>query len=249
MPIHDWTKVVAGNFHDFHLAWAMSIRNTLNDGILPAAYYALVEQRAEGPRPDALTLEAQRASDAPHFTCQGDGGVAIAERPPQVRFDEQLDDAAYYSMMAQHVAIFHANGDRVVGDVEIVSPGNKHSESAVHDFRLKYQEAMRRGGHFLSIDVLPPGRHDPLGMHRECWDGPEKSPCVVTQDEPIGFASYVASDLPHVDFERAGRNGFVPTMPLFLSKTHYVDLPLEATYLEAWRHVPNRWKKVLEAET
>ncbi len=35
MPIHDWTRVTAGIWHDFHLAWLAEIRNVLNDGLLP----------------------------------------------------------------------------------------------------------------------------------------------------------------------------------------------------------------------
>ena len=32
MPVHDWTRVEAGIFHDFHTAWIGLIRNTLNEG-------------------------------------------------------------------------------------------------------------------------------------------------------------------------------------------------------------------------
>jgi hypothetical protein len=46
MPIHDWTRVSAGTWHDFHLAWIAEIRNALNDGLLPPTYYAQAEQIA-----------------------------------------------------------------------------------------------------------------------------------------------------------------------------------------------------------
>lgn len=48
MPIHDWTRVSAGTWHDFHLAWIAEIRNALNGGILPADYYAQAEQSELG---------------------------------------------------------------------------------------------------------------------------------------------------------------------------------------------------------
>lgn len=35
MPIHDWTRVTAGTWHDFHLAWIAELRNVLNGGLLP----------------------------------------------------------------------------------------------------------------------------------------------------------------------------------------------------------------------
>ena len=54
MPVHDWTRVDSGVFHDFHLRWIISIRNTLNGGLLPGDYYAMAEQVAEGPIPDVV---------------------------------------------------------------------------------------------------------------------------------------------------------------------------------------------------
>ncbi len=46
MAIHDWTRVDAGVFHDFHLAWIGELRRVLNSGLLPPDYYALAEQIA-----------------------------------------------------------------------------------------------------------------------------------------------------------------------------------------------------------
>src|SRR5688572_27893683 len=44
MPIHDWTRVDHGTFHDFHQGWAPLIRSALNNGLLPPEYEAKVEQ-------------------------------------------------------------------------------------------------------------------------------------------------------------------------------------------------------------
>ena len=46
MPLHDWTRVGAYAYHDFHTAWLVAVRNALNRGILPAGYYARAEQVA-----------------------------------------------------------------------------------------------------------------------------------------------------------------------------------------------------------
>jgi hypothetical protein len=43
-PIHDWTRVVTGAFHDFHNEWISSIKRTLNNGLLPPPYYAMNER-------------------------------------------------------------------------------------------------------------------------------------------------------------------------------------------------------------
>jgi hypothetical protein len=43
MPIHDWTRVRANRFHDFHQSWTIAIRNALNGGLLPDGYLAMAE--------------------------------------------------------------------------------------------------------------------------------------------------------------------------------------------------------------
>jgi hypothetical protein len=42
MPIHDWTRVDAGLFHDFHQDWTVEICRALNAGRLPPGLAALV---------------------------------------------------------------------------------------------------------------------------------------------------------------------------------------------------------------
>ena len=43
MPVHDWNRVTAGTFHDFHLAWIAELRRALNGGLLPQGYYAVTK--------------------------------------------------------------------------------------------------------------------------------------------------------------------------------------------------------------
>jgi hypothetical protein len=49
MPIHDWGRVKAGIFHDFHHALVEQVKRDLNAGILPAGYYAMVEPTEREP--------------------------------------------------------------------------------------------------------------------------------------------------------------------------------------------------------
>jgi hypothetical protein len=56
MPIHDWTRVEAGIFHDFHLTWIGILKNALNCVLLPSDYYALAEQIDGGIGPDLLSF-------------------------------------------------------------------------------------------------------------------------------------------------------------------------------------------------
>ncbi len=52
MPIHDWTTVSAGTFHNFHFLWTATLANRLNAGVLPPGFFAMAEQVVGGPEAD-----------------------------------------------------------------------------------------------------------------------------------------------------------------------------------------------------
>jgi hypothetical protein len=81
MPLHDWTRVEAGIFHDFHNAWITEIRNSLNNGLLPEGYYALSEQHAGRFIPDVLALHI---SPPEPTLSSSQGSLALADAPPVV---------------------------------------------------------------------------------------------------------------------------------------------------------------------
>src|SRR4051794_25534859 len=72
MPVHDWTRVNDGTFHDFHHTWIADIKRALNAGLLPDDYYAMAEQQAAGFGPDVLTLQER----------EGEGGAARSHSSP-----------------------------------------------------------------------------------------------------------------------------------------------------------------------
>jgi hypothetical protein len=74
MPVHDWTRVNAGIFHDFHTVWLVEIRNRLNAGLLPEGYYALAEQIASETNPD-VRLVIRHASA---LSSRGSGGTGLS---------------------------------------------------------------------------------------------------------------------------------------------------------------------------
>jgi hypothetical protein len=80
MPVHDWTRVDAGLFHDFHHAWIEEIKRALNRGLLPPDHYALAEQIAGGLGPDVLTLQGPTANGSPLAGSAG-GALALATAP------------------------------------------------------------------------------------------------------------------------------------------------------------------------
>jgi hypothetical protein len=80
MPIHDWTRVRANRFHDFHQSWVVAIKCALNAGLLPPGYFAMVEQKTGGPEPDVVTLDLTPPASA------ASGGLAVDLHPPKVQF-------------------------------------------------------------------------------------------------------------------------------------------------------------------
>src|SRR5437899_7351530 len=93
MPVHDWTRVDAGIFHDFHLGWLAELRRALNGGLLPPDYYALAEQIAGGLGPDVITLQSPTNGTPP--TAEPKGGIALATAPPQVQFRARAEPDLY----------------------------------------------------------------------------------------------------------------------------------------------------------
>src|SRR5437667_3095268 len=121
MPIHDWTRVTAGTWHDFHVAWITEIRNVLNGGLLPPDYYAQAEQIAGPLGPDVLTL--QETDGFPPAAASA-GGLALALPPPRARLtaEAEMND---YVLKRRTLVIRHSSGDRIVALLELVSPGHK----------------------------------------------------------------------------------------------------------------------------
>src|SRR5208282_2407472 len=123
MPIHDWTRVPAGLFHDFHQSWSVRIKDALNAGRLPKGVAALVEQRA-GPREaDVLAIERK---GKPRPTAP-DGGVAV-QKPPATQIIRRSANRIYADR-ANRVVVKHHLG-RIIAVIEILSPGNKDSRAA-----------------------------------------------------------------------------------------------------------------------
>jgi hypothetical protein len=251
MPIHDWTRVDAGIFHDFHHEWISTVKRALNAGLLPADYYALAEQIASGLGPDVLTLETvPRQPPAPGgngpagAAASGAGGVAVATKPPGARFTAATDSERY-ARKRKSITIRHVSGDRVVAVIEIVSPGNKASRHALRGFVDKAVELLDAGIHLLVIDLFPPGPRDPQGIHAAVWSEMADDGFALPPDKPLTLAAYSSGEVVRAWIEPVAAGDALPEMPLFLEPELYVPVPLEATYGTAFEGVPRRWRDVL----
>lgn len=253
MPVHDWTRVEAGIFHDFHTVWIGQIRSALNGGLLPDGYYALAEQHAGEAIADILALHTSRPS-SPSASLPPlppiRGGTAVVEAPPRIRRHRTHDTSE--RARRRTVAIRHVSGHRLIALLEIVSPANKDRPGSVKEFAATVVKALDSEIHVLVADLFPLGRHDPYGMHgavlqeSQRFDAPDAED-VPPKGEPLTLASY-AADGPRVDvyLEHLAVGAPLPDMPLFLNPEWYVNVPFDATYQAAYRGVPGFWRDALE---
>lgn len=231
MPIHDWTRVNAGLFHHFHQAWAAELSNQLNAGQLPAGYFALLEQVASGPIPDVLTLQSKRRSPQDRG-----GGVAVATHPPKAAYFVEAEDEQY-AARADRIAIRHPLG-HVVAIIEIVSPGNKGSRTALRSFVENSVDFLRQGVNLLIIDLFPPSIRDPQGIHKALWDEVREEPFEPPPDKPLTIAAYKAGPPKSAYVDPVAVGDPLPDMPIFLDAATYIPAPLEASYEATWRRCP-----------
>jgi hypothetical protein len=243
MPIHDWTRVAAGIFHDFHHAWIFTIKRALNGGLLPPGYYAMAEQIASGKGPDVLTLEMPMPRQ-PLAEKNDQGGVVLAAKPPKVRFHARTEEDAY-ARKAKAVVVRHVSDHEVIAMVELVSPGNKGSGAELSSFTRKAQEALQAGIHLLIVDLFPPGPRDPQGIHRVIWEEGREGDFALPADTPLTCVAYMGGPCPEVFLEPVAVGHPLAEMPLFLTTETYIPVPLDATYQAAWDAVPTYWRDVL----
>jgi hypothetical protein len=229
----------------------VELRNVLNSGLLPGGYYAMAEQHAAGGIADVLALEHSEPSGGRRSAgrAKGNGGVALLEAPPKVAVTEKAGGPAWYATQRKTLTVRHTSGDTIVAMIEIVSPGNKVSHEKLVEFVHKAREAVGRGIHLLIVDLFHPGSFDPQGIHGELrlalgLDGEDGHWPV--RGKPLALAAYDAIE-PCAYVEPVALGDTMIDMPLFLKPRRYINVPLEQTYLAAYRGVPQRWRRVIEA--
>jgi hypothetical protein len=219
MPIHDWTRVDAGTFHDFHQGWTIEIRNTLNNGVLPPDYFAMADQCVTGPEPDVVTLEMLELSSP---------------------------EPSLYAQKANRITVRHKLG-RIVAIIEVVSSGDKDSKHAIRSFTSKAVNFVRKGINFVIIDLFSPTR-DPGGILHTIWDelvGKSIDPRPL--DKPLSLASYYASnDIDGYLVDVAVGDCLPEILPLFLAPGRCVSISLEKTYQSSWQVTPQPIRDLVE---
>jgi hypothetical protein len=119
------------------------------------------------------------------------------------------------------------------------------------EFVNKVAEALEAGVHVMVVDLFPPGRHDPHGLHSIIRQRLEEAdepvvPRLDGAERPLSLLSYAAGAAVEAYVEHLVVGDSLTDMPLFLSPERYVNVPLEATYRAAYAGMPSFWRHVLD---
>lgn len=234
MPMHDWSKVQSGVYHNFHYRWIAAIMDRLNAGLLPKGMIAMAEQVIGGPEPDVVT----RQQNDILFSVNDANATTLTEAPPQPKTQFVIQVATErYAAKANRVVVRHSLG-RVVAVVELVSPGNKDSRHALRSFVEKTVELLYDNINLLVIDPFAPSSRDPQGIHKAIWDEITDEPFELPDDRKLTLAAYQAAPIKTAYVEPFTVGKTIPDMPLFLHNDFYINVPLEATYMDTWSVLP-----------
>jgi len=172
--------------------------------------------------------------------------TAVAEAPPKVSARMTLDETASYALRRRTLVIRHREDHQIVALVEILSAGNKDRRSSLEALVDKVVSALQLGYHLLVIDLHPPTARDPNGIHGAVWDEVGGGTYKLPADRSLTLVAYEADTPPCAYVEPTAVGLVPPDMPLFLQPGWYVDVPLERTYMAAYRSVPRVWRDVIE---
>lgn len=252
MPMHDWTRVDANDYHHFHLEWIAALAHSLNLGRLPPGYYAMAEHTVVPFVPDVLTLEVptELGDDFSDFSESGNAATAIAV-PPKARVVETEHGRKVKPVGRRRIAIRHARDRRLVAVIEIVSPSNKAKKPEFADLVAKSVQLIRQGIHLMVVDPFPPTTRDPHGLHAAIWKDLTGKKFDPPPDKPLTLASYVArgNNVYSAFVEPLAVGDPLIDMPLFLTPETHVRAPLAETYETAWSGFPAPLRPLLEGAT
>lgn len=234
MPMHDWSRVSAGVYHNFYYRWIASIIDRLNAGLLPEGMIAMADQIIGGLEPDMVTLQRNDID----FSDSGGSAATMIEAPPRQKTHFVIPvEVERYAAKANRVVVRHSLG-KIVAIVELVSPGNKDSRHALRSFVEKTVDLLYDNINLLVIDPFPPGPRDPQGIHKSIWDEITDEPFELPADRKLTLAAYQAAPIKTAYVEPFAVGSPIPDMPLFLHNDFYVNVPLETTYMDTWKVLP-----------
>lgn len=103
-----------------------------------------------------------------------------------------------------------------------------------------------QGIHLLVIDLFPPSKRDPQGIHSAIWEEISDTKFKRPANKPLTLAAYSSGETLRAYVEPIRVGDVLPDMPLFLAPDRHVKTPLAASYQAAWEALPVEVKELVE---
>jgi hypothetical protein len=174
------------------------------------------------------------------------GTSTLQLAPPTVPLTAETANE-FFRRKQSSISIRHVSGDDVVAVVEILSPGNKSGKNAFRALIDKACELLEYKIHLLILDLFPPTKRDPNGIHAALWEEIADQSFNAPAGKPLTLAAYQSAFTVKAFIQPIAVGDSIPDMPLYLEPDGHVSVPLENTYQAAFAALPRRWQAVLNA--
>lgn len=219
-----------------HSAWATYLATALNQRWLTRDFIAL-EHTHVGPHVEIDVATFERPAPAVGASaCNGGGSVAML---PEVYAPPRALTAipAVFPDRFEVLVFTRREGRRLVGAIELISPGNKDRAEERSAFVAKCANYLQQGVSVVLIDVVTT-RH--ANLHNDLLHFLNAPAGLLPEAAHLYAAAYrptLRDQKPEIDVwaERCGVSAALPTMPLRLMGDLFVPVEFEATYLETCR--------------
>jgi hypothetical protein len=233
-PHHHWKS--------FHSNWATRIADALNEKWLPREFLA-EETTHAGARVEVDVATFERTADdagPPHSEARGPEASAAAAVQTAI-WSPPVPAATIPGLFPDtfEVQVFSTvAGMKLVGAIELISPGNKDRHEQRQAFAIKCAAHLQQGVSVVLVDIVTNRRanlHNELlqliGASEE-FDLPEEVNLYSAAYRPVSRGDEPQIDLWTASFDLGQA---LPVMPLRLTGDLFVPVDLDSTYQEACR--------------
>jgi hypothetical protein len=242
MPLLDHFRPPIKNrlpWESLHSGWIAGLAERLN-ALMPPDFVALDRMRIDGGLEiDIGAVEEHEAESSPGVNGTIGGSNTVATLPAIYTPPPATGTAPFNFPDIVEVRVYRDRDERkLVGAIELVSPGNKDRTEKREAFVAKCLDYLNAGASLVIVDVVTE-RHAIL--HNDIVRLlPVQSTVVLPEESHLYAAAYrpvIRENRAEIDI---WVNSFavgdpLPTMPLRLIADYFVPVELEATYMEACR--------------
>jgi hypothetical protein len=222
-------------WESLHSGWASALTVALNQRWLTRDFIAL-EHTHVGPYVEIDVGTFERPASTGLSMPNGGGGVATL---PQVYAPPQALAAipAVFPDRFEVRVFTTREGRRLVGAIELISPGNKDRPEERQAFLAKCANYLFQGVSVVVLDIVTTRQ---ANLHNELLRWLNAPAARLPDDAPLYAAAYrpvLRHETPQIDIwaQCCAVGAPLPTMPLRLTGDLFVPVEFEATYLETCR--------------